>query len=90
MNNGSIRKKRINPTGADGNIRRCMSCDSVRHMLPECPDSWENMKDVHVTELEVVTEDSQEVGDEEMQECFITEEKHELKRFCIEAKTCAA
>ena len=40
MNNGSIRKKRINPTGADGNIRRCKSCDSMRHMLPE----WNGME----------------------------------------------
>ena len=90
-NSGSFKKKRVNPTGQDGNLKRCKSCDSIRHMLPECPDSWENMKDVHVTELTTVGEDDEYSGHEdEMKECFITENSSELKRFCVEAKNCAA
>ena len=42
--NQSGRKKRINPTGKDGNILTCISCGSYRHLLDACPDSWENMK----------------------------------------------
>ena len=38
------RKKRINPTGRDGNILTCISRGSYRHLLDACPDSWENMK----------------------------------------------
>lgn len=82
-------KKKINPTGADGNIKRCKSCDSIRHMLPDCPDSYENMQmEAHVTELSMVGEEDN--IDEEIKECFITESNSELKRFCIEAKNCAA
>ena len=74
MINGSIRKRRINSIGADGNIRRCKSCDSMRHMLPECLDSWENMQDVQVTELEAVSEDNQECpySWENMQDVHVT------------------
>lgn len=39
--NGSAKK--INPPGPDGNPLRCRSCDSIRHMIRECPDSYENM-----------------------------------------------
>ena len=40
--NGVVRKK-INPSGADGKILKCLSCGSFRHLLDDCPDSWENM-----------------------------------------------
>ena len=40
--NGVVRKK-INPSGADGIILKCSSCGSFRHLLDDCPDSWENM-----------------------------------------------
>ena len=39
----SRRTRRMNPTGSDGNILTCLSCGSYRHMLSECPDSWENL-----------------------------------------------
>merc|ERR1740128_51405 len=49
------------------------------------------MKDVHVTELETVGENDQEFDyNDEMKECFLTENNSELKRFCVEAKNCAA
>ena len=40
--NGVVRKK-INPSGTDGKILKCLSCGSFRHLLDDCPDSWENM-----------------------------------------------
>ena len=36
-------KKKINPTGRDGEVLKCLSCGSYRHLLNHCPDSWENM-----------------------------------------------
>ena len=35
--------RRKNPLGKDGRALTCKACGSFRHMLPECPDSWENM-----------------------------------------------
>ena len=32
----------MNPIGPDGNVMRCVVCDSVRHLLAECPHSYEN------------------------------------------------
>ena len=40
--NGFARKK-INQSGADGKILKCLSCGSFRHLLDDCPDSWENI-----------------------------------------------
>ena len=37
-------RKKINPTGLDGDVLKCHSCGSFRHLLDECPDSWENME----------------------------------------------
>ena len=39
---GVVRKK-INASGADGKILKCLSCGSFRHLLDDCPDSWENI-----------------------------------------------
>ena len=36
--------KKINPIGANGKPLLCNSCGSYRHLLAECPDSWENME----------------------------------------------
>ena len=44
--------KKINPVGSDGQPKRCVSCDSIRHMLAECPDSWENMAANLATKLD--------------------------------------
>ena len=42
VNQGGIKKK-INPTGRDGEVLKCLSCGSYRHLLDHCPVSWENM-----------------------------------------------
>ena len=36
-------RKRINPVGTDGNRLLCKSCGSYRHLLNDCPHSWENI-----------------------------------------------
>ena len=34
----------LNPKGPKGEILRCKACDSFRHMINECPHSWENLE----------------------------------------------
>ena len=36
-------KKKVNPKDGDSEFRICPSCGSFRHLLPECPDSYENL-----------------------------------------------
>ena len=43
-------RKKINPFGANGKPLLCNSCGSYRHLLEECPDSWENMEKKNVSE----------------------------------------
>ena len=35
--------KPVNPDGPDGQPLRCLSCDSIRHLVKQCPHSYENM-----------------------------------------------
>ena len=32
----------LNPPGLDGKLLRCSACGSYRHLIKNCPDSWEN------------------------------------------------
>ena len=48
------KRKKINPIGTDGRYLTCKSCGSYRHLLVDCPDSWENMTKVYTTEDEHV------------------------------------
>ncbi len=42
--------RKTNPKGANGEMLWCHCCGSFRHLLPECPDSCENLKGVNITE----------------------------------------
>ena len=46
------KRKKINPIGTDGRYLTCKSCGSYRHLLVDCPDSWENMTKVYTAEDE--------------------------------------
>merc|ERR1711928_226668 len=37
-------QKKENPKNSAGEILRCSSCDSIRHLLADCPDSYENLR----------------------------------------------
>ena len=41
-----------NPKGSDGTRMLCKACGSYRHLLPECPYSYENMSKVNITSEE--------------------------------------
>ena len=46
-------KKKLNPLGSDGKILLCYSCGSYRHLIAECPDSWENIVKWKTSEFNV-------------------------------------
>ena len=52
-------KKKISPTGRDGQIFTCKSCGLFRHLLDACPDSWENMAKNN-TEVKPLNQDGAE------------------------------
>ena len=54
--------RRVNPIGSNGNILTCAACGSFRHLLAECPDSWENLEEACVCEA---LNESEEIGDSE-------------------------
>ena len=41
--------KKRNPVGMNGKLLKCKSCGSYRHLVAECPDSWENMEKKNVS-----------------------------------------
>ena len=41
-------ERHVNPSGPDGRFMRCRACGSFRHLVADCPDSWENMASVNV------------------------------------------
>ena len=46
---GQKHVKKLNPIGPDGMPKTCASCNSIRHMVRDCPDSWENIKAANPT-----------------------------------------
>ena len=56
----------VNPVGSDGKSLLCKACGSYRHLLKDCPDSWENKKGAFYTDYEDVKYTEGEEG------CFLT------------------
>ena len=53
LGNKETTKRPLNPTGADGERLLCRACGSYRHMLSDCPHSYEKMQNkVYNTEEE--------------------------------------
>ena len=44
----SAKNKRMNPVGTDGRTLTCKCCGSFRHLVANCPDTWENQPKVNV------------------------------------------
>ena len=55
-------EKKINPTNDKGETLVCPSCGSFRHLLADCPDSYENMKKNRVFAVAAEEETSKEEG----------------------------
>ena len=85
--------KRLNPAGSNGRPMLCKSCGSFRHLLSECPDSYENMPQVHWTE----TDDAEypSIYDDYVQEdrnenvVLFTNNKNGMLNLGMEARNCA-
>ena len=50
---GVKKERKVNPNGSDGKPMLCISCGSYRHLMANCPDSWENMS-VNIVEEKAV------------------------------------
>ena len=43
-NQKEVKPKRLNPIGQDGNPIRCRCCESIHHLMKDCPDSYQNQE----------------------------------------------
>lgn len=56
----------VNPIGPDGRSMLCKACGSYRHLIKDCPDSWENQRGAFFTDYNDVYFTKSEEG------CFLT------------------
>ena len=42
----------MNPTGQNRKVLTCKACGSYRHLLNDCPDSWENISKTNYIETD--------------------------------------
>ena len=67
-------QKKENPRDNSGEIIRCPSCDSIRHLLADCPDSYENLRKFRSIALAAAPCEAkeEEEGKEEEEESYFT------------------
>ena len=85
---GTSTGRAINPSGSDGQPLTCRACGSYRHMIRECPDSWENMNmaKVNITD----SRNSQYISEEEEHVVLFTGfDKQAVSQLGVEARQCA-
>ena len=67
--------KRLNPIGSNSCPFRCHSCGSVRHMVQDCSESYDNIEIVHESTVEDI---------EDIEDCWLfTSNKTELMQDLI-------
>ena len=73
-------KKHINPPGPDGKPLICPSCGSYRHLLNDCPDSYENQAKL---KSQAFAAEAVENGDkdDESSILFTSDSKYFMKKF---------
>ena len=69
-------KRKMNPAGPDGKTLTCRVCGSYRHLMKDCPDSWENLRRVNIV-------------DDENAVLFTGYNKDEICQLGIDARNCA-
>ena len=72
----SAKNKKMNPVGTDGRTLTCKCCGSFRHLVANCPDTWENQPKVNVIEDEHAV-------------LFTGYNKDEIARLGVDARNCA-
>jgi len=63
-------KKKINPKGENGEILICPSCGSYRHLLADCPDSYENQ--AKLKSKAFAAEAIKDIAEENTEDAFFT------------------
>ena len=72
----SAKNKKINTVGTDGRTLTCKCCGSFRHLVANCPYTWENQPKVNFTEDEHAV-------------LFTGYNKDEIARLVVDARNCA-
>ena len=58
------KSRNMNPVGSNGSVLTCIACGSFRHLLSDCPDSWENLEKAYVCySEEIELTDENDIGD---------------------------
>lgn len=82
-------KRQVNPSGPDGKPLLCSSCGSFRHLMANCPDSWENMQPRSRVNVVDNVENYEEVIEEEQIALFTGYNKDNLLQLQRDAQNCA-
>ena len=77
--------KKMNPVGPDGKPLTCRSCGSYRHLVVNCPHSWENMAKTNVTERMAKVN----ITEEENVVLFTGYNKTDIAQLGFDARNCA-
>lgn len=89
---GNRTERYVNPLGPDGSPLTCKSCGSFRHLIRDCPDSWENLsktKSVNQNECENNGSSKQTEGSTEYGVLFTGNDKSGTVHLGREARACA-
>ena len=79
--------RHVNPTGMDGKAMLCNSCGSYRHMMINCPDSWENMGN-RDTKVNIVEQTGNYGHGSEQVVLFTGFQRDSLREFTKDAQNC--
>ena len=79
--------RHVNPTGMDGKAMLCNYCGSYRHMMINCPDSWENMGN-RDTKVNIVEQTGNYGHGSEQVVLFTGFQQDSLREFTKDAQNC--
>jgi hypothetical protein len=79
---GQGNRRPINPKTPDGEVMTCRACGSYRHMMADCPHSWENLQNVNIA-------DSQDSEEHVVLFTGYNKDTVSLSQLNVEAHSCA-
>ena len=87
-NNKQAQSRNVNPPGKEGKPLLCSACGSYRHLIKQCPDSYENRpKGTYVAEE---IDDNAQMEKDVQRFVLFTSDNDEMSTFTSEALNCAA
>lgn len=92
---GTKPERAVNPLGFDGQPLTCRSCGSFRHLIRDCPHSWENMaaaKSVQVVsegDINKTTNSDSEKNATQFGVLYTAYDRQNMAQLCVEASGCA-